>query len=160
MRLNEGRELARALRAAYFAMHRRTNSVLAVHGVTADQYVLLSRLADEDGITQQELARRAASDANTIRPMLLLLEKRGLIVRRSSNADRRARSVLLTAKGRRQLSAMVRDTEACRRTMLAAISPRDAGEFVQTLRRIAESVESTTGRRKDRVRGGTTRGKK
>ena len=73
--MSDGQELARALRAAYWALRRQTNQALVAHGVTSDQFVLLSRLADEDAITQQELARRTSSDANTIRPMLVLLEK-------------------------------------------------------------------------------------
>ena len=64
------------LRAAYLSMHRQTNAHLARFGVTADQFVCLLILAEEDGIIQQELVKRATSDPNTIRAMLVLLEKR------------------------------------------------------------------------------------
>ena len=56
--MTSGRELARALRAAYLALHRQTNDCFAKDGVTADQFVLLSALADADAVTQQELVRR------------------------------------------------------------------------------------------------------
>ena len=94
------REVARALRAAYLALHRRTNACFAPDGVTADQFVLLSALADADAVTQQDLVRRLSSDPNTVRAMLLLLEARGLVARESHPADGRARCVRLTVKGR------------------------------------------------------------
>jgi DNA-binding MarR family transcriptional regulator len=75
--MDSARELPRVLRATYFAMHRVSDAHFSRHGVTADQFVLLACLAEDDGITQQELARRASSDPSTIRAMLLLLEADG-----------------------------------------------------------------------------------
>src|SRR5919108_129811 len=75
--MTSGREVARALRAAYLALHRQTNACFAMDGVTADQFVLLSALADADAVSQQELVRRVGSDHNTVRAMLVLLEGRG-----------------------------------------------------------------------------------
>ena len=98
--MTSGREIARALRAAYLALHRQTNACFAKDGVTADQFVLLAALADADGVTQQDLVRRVGSDHNTVRAMLLLLEGRGLVARERHPADGRARCVTLTAKGR------------------------------------------------------------
>src|ERR1043166_1375771 len=95
-----GHEVARALRAAYLALHRRTNDCLEQEGVTADQFVLLAALAEADAVTQQELVRRVGSDPNTVRAMLLLLERRGLVARERHPVDGRARSVSLTRRGR------------------------------------------------------------
>jgi DNA-binding MarR family transcriptional regulator len=71
--MNESRELPRLLRAAPFAMHRASDAHFSSFGVTADQFVLLACLAQQDAITQHELARRASSDPSTIRAMLVLL---------------------------------------------------------------------------------------
>src|SRR6516225_6223100 len=98
--MTSGREIARALRAAYLALHRQTNDCFAKDGVTADQFVLLSALSDKDAVTQQELVRRVSSDPNTVRAMLLLLEQRGLVARNCHPTDGRARCVTLTGKGR------------------------------------------------------------
>jgi DNA-binding MarR family transcriptional regulator len=98
--MNKGHDIAMALRAAYLSMHRQTNAHLAAVGITADQFVCLALLAEEDGITQQELVRRANSDPNTIRAMLMILEKRGLVRREKHPTDGRARHVTLTFRGR------------------------------------------------------------
>lgn len=138
--MKQGHNLARSLRAAYLAMHRRTNAILEQHRVTADQYVLLACLADGDSINQQELARRASSDPNTIRPMLLLLEKRGLIRRQAHPSDRRAHCVVLTASGRREFRGMFRDTEQCRRQILSAVKFGSAERLAKNLMLIAERL--------------------
>src|SRR3954470_16970551 len=98
--MSSGRDIARALRGAYLALHRQTNACFAKDGVTADQFVLLAALADEDAVTQQELVRRVGSDPSTVRAMLLLLDGRGLVARERHAADGRARCVTLTGKGR------------------------------------------------------------
>ena len=85
-----GHELAMALRAAYLAMHRRTDAALARHGVTADQLVLLAALSAGDALTQSALGRQTNCDPNTVRAMLVLLEKRGLIARTPHPSDGRA----------------------------------------------------------------------
>src|SRR6516164_8998111 len=79
--MTSGRGVARALRAAYLALHRQTDDCFAKDGVTADQFVLLAALAEADAVTQQELVRHVGSDPNTVRAMLLLLEGRGLVAR-------------------------------------------------------------------------------
>ena len=57
-----GHDIAMGLRAAYWSMHRQPNTRVARHRATAEQFVLLALLAERDGITQQELGRRASSD--------------------------------------------------------------------------------------------------
>ena len=128
------------LRAAYLAMHRQTNAVLTRHGETADQFVLLGLLADQDGITQQELVRRASSDPNTIRAMLVLLEERGLVARDGHPTDRRARSVTLTRKGRQTYERLLADTEPLRERLLAAFQPKEADTLIEFLARISEAM--------------------
>src|SRR6516225_12017635 len=97
-----GHDLAIALRAAYLALHRRSEATFARYGVTADQFVLLATLArGGDALTQRELARRMSSDPSTVRAMLVLLEQRGLVERDTHPTDARARTVALTAEGMR-----------------------------------------------------------
>ncbi len=135
-----GHDIAMGLRAAYWAMHRRTEAGLARCGVTADQFVLLSLLAEQDGITQQELVRRASSDANTIRAMLVLLEKRGLVTRDKHPTDGRARSVALTRKGRQIYEKLWSRSEVVRVPLLAAFEPQEADLVVEFLTRISEAM--------------------
>jgi DNA-binding MarR family transcriptional regulator len=136
--MTSGREIARALRAAYLALHRQTNDCFAKDGVTADQFVLLSALADGDAVTQQELVRRVGSDPNTVRAMLLLLEDRGLVARERHPADGRARCVSLTAKGRQVFKKLWTKSEPLRARLLATFGPDEVTVLVGLLQRVAE----------------------
>jgi DNA-binding MarR family transcriptional regulator len=119
----DGHDLAMALRAAYLAMHRRADAAFARHGVTADQFVLLAALAGGDALTQRDLARRTASDPNTVRAMLLLRERRGLVARGPHPTDGRARRVTLTPKGRRAYRTLWASGGPVRARLLASLGP-------------------------------------
>src|SRR5262245_60568122 len=99
--MSNGHELGMWLRKAYLSFHRRANARMLKHGITADQFVLLSVLGREEGITQITIVERTASDPNTVAAILGLLERRRLVRREAHAQDRRARCVFLTAEGRR-----------------------------------------------------------
>src|SRR5262249_61579879 len=84
-------DIARALRAASLALHRRSDAHFARHGVTADQFVLLAVLAGGGAAAQRQPARCPSSDPNTVRAMPLLLAKRGRRAPAPPPADRPAR---------------------------------------------------------------------
>jgi DNA-binding MarR family transcriptional regulator len=136
--MTSGREVARALRAAYLALHRQTNACFANDRVTADQFVVLSALADADAVTQQELVRRVGSDPNTVRAMLLLLEGRGLVARERHTSDGRARCVTLTAKGRQVFKKLWTKSEPLRAGLMDAFRADEAAALVGLLRRVTE----------------------
>ena len=138
--MTSGHKVARALRGAYLALHRQTNDCFAKDGVTADQFVLLSALADEDAVTQQELVRRVSSDPNTVRAMLLLLERRGLVARQRHPSDGRARCVRLTGKGRQVFRKLWTRSEPLRERLLAAFQPDEVNALVELLHRVAEAM--------------------
>ena len=138
--MKSGREIDRALRVAYLAMHRQTNDCFAPDGVTADQFALLSALADTDAVTQQELVRRIGSDPNTVRAMLLLLEGRGLVVRERHPEDGRARSVTLTAKGHHVFRKLWTKSEPLRARLLGTFRPAEVTTLLGLLRRVADAM--------------------
>jgi MarR family transcriptional regulator, lower aerobic nicotinate degradation pathway regulator len=140
-----GHDVARALRAAYLALHRQTNASLADDGVTADQFVVLSALADADAVTQQDLVRRVSSDPNTVRAILLLLEGRGLVAREPHPGDGRARRVTLTPKGRGLFRALWAKTEPVRARLLAAFGADEMTTLLALLRRVAGALAPPAG---------------
>jgi DNA-binding MarR family transcriptional regulator len=137
----DAHELAMNLRAAYLALHRQTGALLARSGVTADQFVVLAALGDADALTQRELVSRTSSDPNTVRAMLVLLERRQLIKRRPHPTDKRARSVSLTRKGRILLPRLWRQTEPLRKGLLVEFDRAAAAALTEDLHRIANAIE-------------------
>jgi len=136
----EGHALALAVRTLSIALQRRTTALLKPHGVTAEQFVLLSILEAEDSITQHELARRADSDANTVRPMLFLLEKTGLIQRRNHPKDGRAKLIFLTTRGRAKIETMAAETDVCRKEMVKSIRHGSVRSLIANLHALTEAL--------------------
>jgi len=129
-----------ALRSAYLSMHRATNSVLSKHKVTADQFVCLVILSESVGLTQQELTKKANSDPNTIRAMLLLLQKRGLITRKDHPKDGRAFIVALTKKGRMLFDKLVEELKPVRDSMLTIFTDKETESLFHFLNRISQEL--------------------
>lgn len=144
-----GHDIAMALRAAYWAMHREADALLQPHGVTANQFVLMSILAESKALTQQELVRQASSDANTVRAMLVLLERNGLVSRRPHQTDGRARCVALTDQGRSTYAALWARSRAFHERLLAVIGPDSAADFVEQLRSLGNMTPPKLNRRRD-----------
>jgi DNA-binding MarR family transcriptional regulator len=147
----QGHELAKALRAAYLSLHRLTDARFARWGVTANQFVVLAVLSEEDALTQRELVARTHSDPSTLRAMLVLLERKGFIRRREHPTDKRARSVTLTSKGRRTFEGMWADSEDLRQRLVAAVRSTQTNSLIVALQRIAaamapESADARQGR--------------
>jgi DNA-binding MarR family transcriptional regulator len=139
--MTTGHDLAIALRAAYLALHRRSDARFAPFGVSADQFVLLDTLArGGEALTQRELARRMSSDPSTVRAMLVLLAARGLVERDKHPTDARARTVALTTKGRRAYRRLWKAGEAIRGRVLAALRPGETETLARLLGQVAETL--------------------
>ena len=128
------------LRAAYLSMHRQTDMNASKHGITANQFVLLMLLAEEDGISQKDLVERAFSDPNTIRAMLVLLEKRGLIERDQHPEDGRKLNVTITAQGRQIYRKVSDENESMLRKIQALFSEEEIQKLTIFLDTISQAM--------------------
>ncbi|RIK78665.1 MAG: MarR family transcriptional regulator [Planctomycetota bacterium] len=133
-------DLAARLRDAYWAMHRLADSHLERHDITADQFVLLAALADEDGLAQPELCRRTSSNPSAMPALLGRLETRGFIVREQYAADHRARCVKLTPHGRHAFAELWAYSEPFRALLVADFTPREAETLAALLARVPEAM--------------------
>jgi DNA-binding MarR family transcriptional regulator len=73
-------------------------------GITLRQFNVLAATSQEDGPSQSRLVELTGIDRSTLADMLNRMESSGLILRRPSPEDARAKSVGLTDKGENALS--------------------------------------------------------
>jgi MarR family transcriptional regulator, organic hydroperoxide resistance regulator len=135
---------AQMLRIAYMSMHRVSDACFLRHGVTADQFVLLNTLAEEDGINQKQLSERLSSDQNTVTAMVRLLEKRKTIRREIPEGDRRSRAVYITAKGRKLLKKLLADAKDIHRALDQLLPAGEMEAFLRALDRIPEVISESS----------------
>ena len=116
------------------ASHTRIAAALESIGLTPALFGLLNLLGDVDGANQQELGRAMGVDPSTMVSLIDELEAKGLAKRQPHPNDRRARAVVLTAKGRRlrergrQMASQVEDE------VLGGLSASDRRELLRLLR--------------------------
>ena len=70
------------------------------YDITPEQWGLLNRLWEKDGISQKELSETSIKDQTTITRILDKLERKGLVKRQTSPDDRRSFLIFLTDTGR------------------------------------------------------------
>ena len=109
-------------------------------GLTRAQCRTLGYLARNEGINQAGLA-----DLLEIRPMTLVrqidrMEETGWIERRPDPADRRARRLYLTGKGRPVLGRIWDVASETRDEALARLSPQEAVQLIDMLCRVHETL--------------------
>jgi DNA-binding MarR family transcriptional regulator len=131
MREDLGAQFARITRRLIEA----ERPLLERHGLTMWGYIALSRLAHGPAPTQLELAAAIRHDKTRLIGVLEALEADGLITREPDPADRRARIVRITPKGRRRHAAAVKDIRAMEDELLAGVPDRES--FLAALSRLS-----------------------
>lgn len=68
--------------------------------ITPEEWVILNRLWESDGMNQNEISQKTLKDKTTVTRFLNGMEKDGLIRRVVAEEDRRSRLIFLTDKGK------------------------------------------------------------
>ncbi len=116
------------------AMRQHLGAVAAGYDLTPQQALTLRQLNDE-GRPMREMATLLQCDASNITGIADRLEAAGLVVRETSQADRRVKCLVPTTHGRRVRAEL--DAELSRLPPpIAILSPRERTELVTLLRRM------------------------
>ena len=98
--LPPGRSVGYLVRQTHRAFTRSLQARIAPEGVTIGMWYFLRVLWLEDGISQRELSQRVGMMEPTTASALNNMERKGLVRRLRSRADRRIINVFLTERGR------------------------------------------------------------
>ena len=135
------------LAAAFDRLTRRAVAlelpVLAAHGLSMWEYVVLSGLVDGPAQTQARLAEAVGRDKTRIIPILDALEARGLLVRSPDPADRRNKVVTLTEPGRALRTGVARAISAAEEEVLGPLDAAERRTFRELLGRLYEDSRPT-----------------
>jgi MarR family transcriptional regulator, temperature-dependent positive regulator of motility len=107
----------------------------AGYDLTPVQYAALAAVAANPGVDQVTLAGLIAFDRTTITGVVERLVAKGLVTRRESRRDRRARELTVTVAGRQTVRGIAPAVEAAQRTMLRGLTDREAGELLRLLQK-------------------------
>jgi DNA-binding MarR family transcriptional regulator len=132
------RDITGLLNMAGHALSNRLAAALADVDLTPRMQCVLVHALEEER-TQIQLAALADLDKTTMVATVDELEARGLAERRPSAADRRARIIAVTDKGRAAAEEGQRIVDRVHADALGGLSAADRAVFVEALGRLAGS---------------------
>ncbi len=120
-------------------------TALAPQDVPLGMWYFLRALWEEDGLTQREISERVGATAPTAVEQLRNMEKRGLISRKASEADRRKVHFYLTDEGRALETELLGYAAAVNSTALDGFTAGEIGFLRLALMRIQENLAKAKG---------------
>jgi DNA-binding MarR family transcriptional regulator len=125
--------------------HRLAEAAFRPLGLTHTEARLLTLLAEEGGSASQEsLSRKVTIDRTNVGRSLQGLEQNGLIARSQSESDKRARLVVLSAKGKEAAEeiGLIRNEMAA--TFFGRLTDEEAERILEILERAMREDEHAT----------------
>lgn len=120
----------------------RLQTLLEPHSVTLGQYFVLRELWQNEGLTQRELSDRIAIQEPSMVAAIDAMEKRDLVVRVRSRADRRKIHLYLTAHGRSLRDDLLGAAASIINGATADLTPDE----LETLRMLLQRIKTNLGR--------------
>jgi MarR family transcriptional regulator, transcriptional regulator for hemolysin len=122
---------------------RAVDARLQVYGLTEATWLPLLRIArSEAPMRQNELAASLSLDGSSVVRLLDALESSGLVERCEDRADRRAKSLVLTPRGRRTVDQVERVSQDIRDLVLGEVSDEDLTGSLRLLETVRDRLGS------------------
>ena len=131
---------------------RAVDGRLQVYGLTEATWLPLLRIArSETPMRQNELAASLALDGSSVVRLLDALENSGLIERCEDRADRRAKSLVLTSRGRRTVDRVERVSQEIRDAVLGEVPDEHLVSALRLLEAVRDRLLSLAEARPETV---------
>jgi DNA-binding MarR family transcriptional regulator len=122
-------------------LERRLEETLQKNGLSLPQFDILMTLSRDEGLLQQELARRLLVTKGNICGMIDRMQACSWVERRQDPRDRRANRLYLTDAGRNVLTAAFPAHVATVRDFMAALDTSDLQLLHPILERLEEKLD-------------------
>ncbi|WP_339796502.1 MarR family transcriptional regulator [Paenibacillus sp. FSL R5-0744] len=115
-------------------------------GLSTGRYRLLADLEDNEGEElPSQLAEHLGVTRATVTGLIDILERDGLVSRRSSSDDGRQKSVVLTEEGAKKLREMAPEHFARLEAMVGLLNIEERCVFLDLLGRVTQGISALTG---------------
>lgn len=111
--------------------------------LTKEQMIVLKRLHDKDGLSQNELAFLTIRNKSSLTRLLSKMEKKNYIIRKQSKIDKRINQVYITPFGKETF----KKTKPAIKEMITAteqnISDSEKQQIIKILKKVQQNFDST-----------------
>lgn len=130
------------LAAASEAASERFHAHVRTKGLRVPEWRVLACLIDTDGSMVTELARYAMIEQSRLTKIIIQMDTRGLVTRRSDPKDGRRVRVFLTAQGRSLAEELIADAKINEQELLQSFRGGQGAEIKDTLRALIQHLDS------------------
>jgi DNA-binding MarR family transcriptional regulator len=119
----------------------------AGHDVTPEEWVILNRLWEQDGLSQNELADRTIKDKTTVTRFLNNMEAKGLVIRKPNKEDGRFKKIHLTSTAQKLRPVLIKIAQGMLTEVSSNLSEANLHEVLTLLEKIEKNllaIESRT----------------
>jgi DNA-binding MarR family transcriptional regulator len=111
------------------------------YDITPEQWAVLNRLWEQDGLSQVELAERTFKDKPGTTRILNLLEQKGVVNRRRDVEDGRILRVFLTKAGRDLKEKLIPCAEEVLAQCGQNLTEEEVSQFKRILKKMLDNLE-------------------
>lgn len=108
--------------------------------LTPEQFMLIDHLWNQGEMTQQELADQLHKDKNSVTKLVDAIERKGFVVRKQNQQDRRANTLILTDKANQLKPGAKQKGISILDQMLEGISEEELRTFLTTLHKLNNNM--------------------
>jgi DNA-binding MarR family transcriptional regulator len=114
---------------------------LVSNNISLRQFAVLAAIAEQPGLSQNDLVRATGVDRSTLADMMTRMQKRGWIERTISVVDARAHSVHLTGAGSSILAGYTQHARAADAAILDLLPRAKQKSLLNTLTKLAKEAQ-------------------
>ena len=131
------------MKKAYLALRRALDHTVRPFDLTSAQFDVLQLLMHSDGLEHRELQRRLTIASPTLTNIIDVLERQGLVERRSDGPDARTKTIHMSPQARTLCSsdAFCIAGEKLIEAMFDGLTKLQRDDFMQRLKQIENNLE-------------------
>ena len=111
--------------------------------LTPEQFMLIDLLWNQGEMTQQQLADQLQKDKNSVTKLVDAIERKGFVIRKQNEHDRRANTLVLTEKANQLKPGAKQKGISILDQMLEGISEEELRSFLVTLHKLNGNMTVT-----------------
>jgi DNA-binding MarR family transcriptional regulator len=133
--------VVRRMRKAFLSICRCGDVMFSPYRLTTEQYSLMLAVQRDPGIRQVDVKDRIFAEPNTVTAMVTLLERRGILRRKPSPSDGRAKLLYLTTHGHAVMARLSEDWEPMRALLRKCFAGKGGQEALEILDSVYAEME-------------------
>ncbi len=141
MKFNMDTSLGFILNRTAIATKMSFNQLIKSHGISPEQWSVIFRVVENDGISQKELADSTYKDQGNLTRMIDKLVEKDYLYRKSDDSDRRAIQLFATDKSKSLVEDVIPISNLYNEQLTKDFSENEQVKLIELLNRVYNNIQ-------------------